>query len=780
MEFAERGTKDHKAMLLVFLAFLGGCAPIGPKITSNPWLCGDATSETVTAVCSSKPTGRYYGIIESYTGPVKPVNFSEAVPHGRGNITVDGEIIEASFALGSISKIKVSDPAGWTFSGTVNNNLSWLNGDYQTPQLSFEGTFSGKLRPKSGTLISKVTGDRFSGVVTSRGIDVFPQKGVLSRKKDNCRLSSYGSFTTDLSGRVVRNPRGAFNLDHPFGKISGDFVGSKIKDAELILYGTNVPPTLNLKEVEFSLKNGFLGSVATENSFLYPDASDKGIYWTKIDWSKMSLCDSMPSFKRESAFLEPTETRYVISDSYISAAKRRNFYLKQVDSLKKEPEQLLMIKYTDKVSDRKITKRFDQQSQYVSGTREVYNSDYDVAQAQVLDAQSKLAQERAKDASRWADSPCTGSIFQCALADSLLSGTSEAQKVYDEAVAKLSRTSRMLSQKIYSDYEIEKVAITATKSANLVFAFFDFKNGITYREKIPLTKVKKFEVISSPIADSDVQKRKLLQGTSKENDIDEWFEENISHSFDLQNIFLDLKVPSNKLRLSQLNQMDYARKLLKGNSAIKTSTHLQPEEKSKAIVESLFPGRVIPTQYELEDSILVVERLNGMGTGFFVTDSHVITNQHVVEGSTYLDLRTFKGEKFSGRVLATDIATDLAILRVTKKGVPLKLHDSCAIKRRENVFTIGHPKGFEYSTSRGIVSAIRDMPQPFYPESGIRKRYIQIDASISSGNSGGPLFNSDERVIGVNTWGRTDGQNLNFAVHCSEVKTFLRETNIIQ
>ena len=67
----------------------------------------------------------------------------------------------------------------------------------------------------------------------------------------------------------------------------------------------------------------------------------------------------------------------------------------------------------------------------------------------------------------------------------------------------------------------------------------------------------------------------------------------------------------------------------------------------------------------------------------------------------------------------------------------------------------------------------------FYPESGIIKRYIQIDAALSPGNSGGPLFNAAENVIGINTWGRTDGQSLNFAVHCSEIKTFLRETNLI-
>ena len=109
--------------------------------------------------------------------------------------------------------------------------------------------------------------------------------------------------------------------------------------------------------------------------------------------------------------------------------------------------------------------------------------------------------------------------------------------------------------------------------------------------------------------------------------------------------------------------------------------------------------------------------------------------------------------------------------------MPLSLESNCSVRRRQEVFTVGHPKGYTYSTTRGIVSSIRVMPNPFYSAVG-SKQYIQMDAAISSGNSGGPLFNSNERVIGVNTWGRTDGQSLNFAVHCNEVKKFLRKNKV--
>ena len=105
------------------------------------------------------------------------------------------------------------------------------------------------------------------------------------------------------------------------------------------------------------------------------------------------------------------------------------------------------------------------------------------------------------------------------------------------------------------------------------------------------------------------------------------------------------------------------------------------------------------------------------------------------------------------------------------------MQPDCKVRTREDVFTIGHPRGYEYSTTRGIVSAVRNIPNPSYRAAGI-KTYIQIDAPISAGNSGGPLFNTSDEVIGVNTWGRTDGQNLNFSVHCREVKEFLKDNSV--
>jgi S1-C subfamily serine protease len=764
-------TLSQLGSLVLLSLIIVGCAPIGPSVTYNAWECGEATAETTQSTCSLIPSNRYYAVIGSYSGEVQPINYAEAIPHGRGKITVGNQLIDAEFTMGDISNIKLSSPDLWSFNGQVRDDLTWYAGEYETKTFKFNGRFNDTMRPKRGTFTSKVSGDRFNGELNYiRGRPV-PKSGILEKRIGDCNITSSGQFTLNDSDKLVIDPWGKFYVQHPAGKVSGRFEGDRV-DSSLIEISSPTTEKLTLNSLGFGLRDGFLDEIFTTERFLYKSSSDNEVSWVQLKWKSLQDCGSAAKLEKVGTFLSAVPSRLMITDTYIPSSQNTKFKFLNTNSIDYTPEQLLLVKYTDKTSERKITERFEEKSEYVSGTRQVYNSRYDVVQAAVYDAQSKLTQARAKDDARWANNPCQGSIFQCALADAFLDETPDAQKVYDQAVSQLSQTPRMLTQKIHSDYEVEKLKVKTDKKSTLVFAFFDFETGATYREKITLKDSKRFELVSSPVAETDVKKRQLLDGTSSESEVDTWLDENIRYKFDLETLLLDLKTPENKLKLAKVDQMAYAKRLNSGDSSLKTPRVMSTPK----VVQS--PKKIKP--YVLEDSILVVERLDSMGSGFYVEENHILTNQHVIEGSTYLDLRTFSGETFSGRVIAKDIATDLALLKVNRAGVPLKLEDSCKVDRRESVFTIGHPKGFEYSTSRGIVSAIRNMRHPFYPESGIIKRYIQIDAAISPGNSGGPLFNAAENVIGINTWGRTDGQSLNFAVHCSEIKTFLRETNLIE
>jgi serine protease Do len=139
----------------------------------------------------------------------------------------------------------------------------------------------------------------------------------------------------------------------------------------------------------------------------------------------------------------------------------------------------------------------------------------------------------------------------------------------------------------------------------------------------------------------------------------------------------------------------------------------------------------------------------GVGSGFIVDPSgYVLTNAHVVDGADEVVVRLHDGTRLDATVVGTDADTDLAVLRVNA-GVDLPavtLGDSDAIRPGNLVLALGSPFGFENSVSAGIVSAqdraiSRD---PF-------QRFIQTDAAIYPGNSGGPLVNMAGEVIGVNT-----------------------------
>jgi len=142
-------------------------------------------------------------------------------------------------------------------------------------------------------------------------------------------------------------------------------------------------------------------------------------------------------------------------------------------------------------------------------------------------------------------------------------------------------------------------------------------------------------------------------------------------------------------------------------------------------------------------------RVNSLGSGFIVDASGiVITNNHVISDADEINVILNNGDKLRAEIIGRDQKTDLAVLRV-KPDKPLKavkFGDSDNLRIGEWVIAIGNPFGLGGSVTAGIVSARnRDI------NSGPYDSYIQTDASINRGNSGGPLFNINGEVIGINT-----------------------------
>lgn len=138
----------------------------------------------------------------------------------------------------------------------------------------------------------------------------------------------------------------------------------------------------------------------------------------------------------------------------------------------------------------------------------------------------------------------------------------------------------------------------------------------------------------------------------------------------------------------------------------------------------------------------------GTGSGFIVSsDGIIMTNAHVVEGADELIVRLTDKREFKGKVLGSDKQTDIAVIKIESKDLPvLKIGDSSKLKVGEWVAAIGSPFGLDNTVTAGIVSALsRNLPSDQYVP------FIQTDVAVNPGNSGGPLFNMQGEVVGINS-----------------------------
>ncbi len=137
----------------------------------------------------------------------------------------------------------------------------------------------------------------------------------------------------------------------------------------------------------------------------------------------------------------------------------------------------------------------------------------------------------------------------------------------------------------------------------------------------------------------------------------------------------------------------------------------------------------------------------GSGSGFLIQGGYIVTNNHVVDDATRMTVVFDDGREMQATLVGTDPKTDLAVIKVEGKNLPpaLSWGDSTKARPGDNVFAIGSPFGLGNTVTAGIISARgRSLGQSY-------DDYIQVDAPINQGNSGGPLFDSTGRVIGVNS-----------------------------
>ena len=168
-------------------------------------------------------------------------------------------------------------------------------------------------------------------------------------------------------------------------------------------------------------------------------------------------------------------------------------------------------------------------------------------------------------------------------------------------------------------------------------------------------------------------------------------------------------------------------------------------------------------------------KTSALGSGFVIDEKGiVITNNHVIQGAEDIYIRLDDGREYKAKVIGADPLSDIAVLKIDSKEkfIPVKFGDSDKARIGDWVIAIGNPLGLSGTVTSGIVSARnRDIGMNRYED------FIQTDASINVGNSGGPLFNMDGDVIGINTaiFGRGGSIGIGFAIPSNGAKKVIEQ-----
>ena len=252
---------------------------------------------------------------------------------------------------------------------------------------------------------------------------------------------------------------------------------------------------------------------------------------------------------------------------------------------------------------------------------------------------------------------------------------------------------------------------------------------------------------------------------------------------------IEINLSPDLLKINEFEKLKYDYKSAK-NFAFTVDKNLEKRKKIK------YRGSAKQIYKNYSKSVFFLLNTEGegiVGTGFLVDKSGlVLSNWHVTDGAKQMFVWTLPEEgaldaqilfkeinPYYGQVVAENKLEDLALIKVSglpSSIIPVELGSNQEVDIGDNVYAIGHPKSLPWTFSSGMVSQIREKHKWMYVDkSEHQATVIQMQTPISTGNSGGPLFTSEGKVVGVNTLMQGEGQNLNFAVAVDHVKKFIKE-----
>ena len=345
------------------------------------------------------------------------------------------------------------------------------------------------------------------------------------------------------------------------------------------------------------------------------------------------------------------------------------------------------------------------------------------------------------------------------------------QSQLSNLVSQYSTTPMFIDKEVFSPYTYDVVNVKAEKKSH--FDILQFKNQNFFKSNMILSEDKSFQVAYN-IQNQDKRYNQLVKKYHTMDNVRNW--ENKKFDEINMNDFLNKFDNLEKTKIDSLNDVYAMLNYEKDQSKSLWNRIFGTKEKKSKKVKT---ASLSSSKYEIKDerfnSVVVIKTGSGMGTGFYISEDEILTNYHVIEDSMSISIIDQNRKRSSAVVLKKDLKRDLALLKTNLKGEPVKFYNG-QLKQGEMVEALGHPKGRKFSLTKGWISAIRKWDSIYSATGNKDVLFIQTDAAINSGNSGGPLFYKN-KVVGVNTQKMvdTDIEGMNFAVHFSEVQKFLSQ-----
>jgi len=430
----------------------------------------------------------------------------------------------------------------------------------------------------------------------------------------------------------------------------------------------------------------------------------------------------------------------------------------------KEADVVVLVNVALARAERVVESNKRVQSMYIHQYNQVENPDYSIVKTELEAATTQYHEMVASHSYTWGASLVEKFILQ----DDKVERVNAAKVRMEDLKIKMRNTPKYNRLPEYQPYVVNRAFLDIKKYGTVNYYIIDKRNHRYFRDTFDV-KDKAFFTVCYGIHGRDKDPSKLLQTSVLEEDV---------VRYELEPVQVNLSDLLEQYASTPSSWMQYASMAPIHRSVAADVTHAQ----ERFTATDFTYDKHADKRFE---SVVVVRNLgNNIGTGFYVSDELVLTNYHVVGETEYCRLKLFNEKEVMGRVVARDALSDLALIEADVKGRPVCFYDKRVLPLGIPLEIIGHPGGLQFTVTRGSLSSIRKGRSINYKTAKGQVLFLQTDAAVNGGNSGGPVFYG-KYVVGVTDWGyvrMSDGRNaqgLNFAIHYSEVFKFLERHGVM-